>query len=41
MTVPHTAADILKNHTTLEVESLDRICLKVIQMRLQDCSGIA
>jgi DNA-binding PadR family transcriptional regulator len=41
MSLPRTAADVLKNHTTLEVESLDRIYLKVIQMRLQDCSGIA
>lgn len=41
MSLPRTAADVLKNHTTLEVESLDRVYLKVIQMRLQDCSGIA
>lgn len=41
MSLPRTPADVLKNHTTLEVESLDRIYLKVIQMRLQDCSGIA
>jgi|GEM_PF-2112394 len=29
------------SHTTLEVESLDRIYLKVIQMRLQNMGGIA
>jgi len=29
------------SHTTLEVESLDRIFLKVIQMRLQDLGGVA
>ena len=28
------------SHTTLEVESLDRIYLKVIQMRLQNLGGI-
>ena len=34
MSFPRTATDVLNNHTTLEVESLDRIYLKVIQMRL-------
>jgi len=29
------------SHTTLEVESLDRIYLKVIQMRLQNLGGVA
>jgi DNA-binding PadR family transcriptional regulator len=41
MSLPRTAADVLENHTTLEVESLDRIYLKVIQMRLQERRGIA
>ena len=41
MSLPRTAADVLNNHTTLEVESLDRIYLKVIQMRLQNMGGIA
>ena len=41
MSLPRTAADVLNNHTTLEVESLDRIYLKVIQMRLQDLGGVA
>ena len=31
----------IDSHTTLEVESLDRIYLKVIQMRLQNMGGIA
>jgi len=41
MSLPRTAADVLNNHTTLEVESLDRIYLKVIQMRLQNLGGVA
>jgi len=31
----------IDSHTTLEVKSLDRIDLKVIQMRLQNMGGIA
>ena len=35
MSLPKTAAEVLKNHIELEVESLDRIYLNIIQWRLQ------
>lgn len=41
MSLPRSAADVLNGHTVLEVESLDRIYLKVMQFRLQTESGIA
>ena len=41
MSLPKTAAEVLKNHIELEVESLDRIYLNIIQWRLQAENGIA
>src|SRR3954467_15966097 len=41
MAVPGTAADVLKDHVTLEVEGIDRIYLNVYQPRLQTDRGVA
>ena len=38
MSVPRTAADVLRQHVTLEVEGIDRMYLNVYQPRLQ-CEG--
>ena len=41
MSVPRTAADVLRNHVTLELECLDRLYLNVYQPRLQyDCGVV-
>src|SRR5512135_1680577 len=41
MTLPRSAADVLKGHVTLEVEGLDRMYLNVYQPRLQTDRGVA
>src|SRR6476469_1948650 len=41
MTVPRSAADVLKDHVTLEVEGIDRMYLNVYQPRLQTDRGVA
>jgi hypothetical protein len=41
MTLPRSAADVLKDHVTLEVEGLDRMYLNVYQPRLQTDRGVA
>src|SRR3954469_14163271 len=41
MSLPRTAADVLKDHVTLEVEGIDRIYLNVYQPRLQTDRGVA
>src|SRR3954470_19259379 len=41
MTLPRTAADVLKDHVTLEVEGIDRMYLNVYQPRLQTDRGVA
>src|SRR3954451_15646508 len=41
MSLPRTAADVLKDHVTLEVEGIDRIYLDVYQPRLQTDRGVA
>ena len=35
MSVPHTVADVIEEHVTLELESLDRVYLNLYQPRLQ------
>src|SRR3954452_6070895 len=39
MTLPRSAADVLKDHVTLEVEGIDRMYLNVYQPRLQTDRG--
>src|SRR3954462_14867942 len=41
MTLPRTAADVLKDHVTLQVEGIDRVYLNVYQPRLQTERGVA
>src|ERR1700757_2259927 len=41
MTLPRSAADVLKDHVTLEVEGIDRMYLNVYQPRLQTERGVA
>src|ERR1700680_4510368 len=41
MTRPRTAAQVLKDHVTLEVEGIDRMDLNVYQPRLQTDLGVA
>src|SRR6266567_640889 len=41
MTLPRSAADVLKHHVTLEVEGIDRMYLNVYQPRLQTELGVA
>ena len=41
MSVPRTVADVIQNHVTLTLESIDRIYLNVIQQRLQLEKGIS
>src|SRR3954449_10218581 len=41
MTLPRTAADVLKGHVTLQVEGIDRMYLNVYQPRLQTDRGVA
>jgi len=41
MSLPHTVADVLKNHVTLEVEGIDRMYLNVYVPRLQTDVGVA
>jgi hypothetical protein len=40
MTVPRTAAEVLAEHVTLEVECIDRIFLNVYQPMLQHVNGV-
>lgn len=40
MSVPRTVADVIENHVTLTLESIDRLYLNVIQQRLQLEKGI-
>ena len=40
MSVPQTAATILREHVTLEVESIDRMYLNVYVPHLQHTTGI-
>lgn len=35
MSLPHTVADVVDQHVTLELESLDRVYLNVYQPKLQ------
>ena len=39
--IPRTVADVLGQHVTLEVESIDRMYLNVYQPRLQYDRGVA
>src|SRR3954453_7166610 len=41
MTLPRSAADVLNDHVTLEVEGIDRMYLNVYQPRLQTDRGVA
>jgi len=41
MTVARTVADVLSEHVTFEIESIDRMYLNLYQPRLQYGSGIA
>jgi len=41
MSVPHTVADVIRQHVTLEVEGIDRMYLNVYQPKLQCESGVA
>src|SRR3954462_901101 len=41
MTLPRSAADVLKGHVTPEVEGIDRMYLNVYQPRLQTDRGVA
>lgn len=41
MTLPRTAAEVLKDHVTLQVEGIDRMYLNVYQPRLQTDRGVA
>src|SRR5438067_258499 len=41
MSLPRTAADVLKDHVTLQVEGIDRMDLNVYQPRLQTDRGVA
>ena len=40
MTLPRSAADVLAEHVSLEVECVDRMYLNVYQPRLQFCGGV-
>lgn len=40
MTIPRSAADVLADHVTLEVECIDRMYLNVYQPRLQYEQGV-
>ena len=40
MTLPRSAADVLAEHVTLEVECIDRMYLNVYQPRLQFVEGV-
>lgn len=40
MTVACTAAEVLAQHVTLEVECIDRMCLNVYQPTLQHVNGV-
>jgi hypothetical protein len=41
MSLPRSVAEVLKQHVTLEVESIDRMYLNVYQPRLQSDRGVA
>jgi hypothetical protein len=41
MSVPHTVADVIRHHVTLEVEGIDRMYLNVYQPKLQHEAGVA
>jgi hypothetical protein len=41
MSIPRTVTDVLKNHVTLELESIDRMYLNVYVPRLQTATGVA
>src|SRR4051812_24418776 len=41
MTLPRSAAEVLDQHVTLEVEGIDRMYLNVYQPRLQTDRGVA
>ena len=41
MSLPRSAAEVLKSHLTLEVEGIDRMYLNVYQPRLQSERGVA
>ena len=41
MTVARNAADVIANHVTLDIESFDRLNLKVCRPHLQTLGGIA
>ena len=41
MSLPRTVAAVLKNHVTLEVESIDRMYLNIYVPLLQTDSGVA
>src|SRR3954452_16776224 len=41
MSLPRSAAEVLKDHVTLEVEGIDRMYLNVYQPRLQTDRGVA
>src|ERR1051325_10410267 len=41
MTLPRSAADVLKEHVILKVEGIDRMYLNVYQPRLQTDRGVA
>src|SRR3954451_12025378 len=41
MSLPRTAAEVLKDHVTLEVEGIDRMYLNVYQPRMQTDRGVA
>ena len=41
MSLPRSAADVLKDHVTLEVEGIDRMYLNVYQPLLQTDRGVA
>ena len=40
MNIPHTAADVLDNHVTLEYESIDRMYLNLYVPQLQSVGGV-
>ena len=40
MTLPRTAAQVLNDHVTLEVEGIDRMYLNVYQPKLQHDRGV-
>jgi hypothetical protein len=41
MTIPRTVSQVLKNHTTFELEGIDRMYLNVYVPRLQTEKGVA